>query len=239
MRTVAHVVISGLLLTAIMSPGVRPWSAYLRAASPTIEGVVQDQRGQVLSGASVVVLPEGGGVAVDATTDHDGTYSVTGLIDGSYRVDVWLPGFVGVRRNHVRPRADSIVRVDVVLSVRPVCECVWAGPPPRSEAIAGRVVDETGNPLPFAHLELAGPTYRETAYADLAGRFIITPPVGSQWSLLASDSVFGRAALQVTRGAVGPLVLRLRSAQGANVEDTERFNHECVCPGYFGGSGQH
>ena len=216
------------------SSGETQSSAAISVAAPAIiEGEVKDRIGQPLPGASVMALPERGGLATHTATDRDGRYHLEGLSQGTYHVDVSLPGFDGWRQNHVRVGSDGSTRVDAVLSVRPLCQCISSGLPAGPRSVPGQVVDEAGRPLPHARLEFVGPRRRERAYTDSEGRFLVSPPVEGTWSMVASDSGFASVMQQISRTTTAPLVFRLRFVGTQGLPDIEGFNRECPCPEYL------
>ena len=213
------------------SSGRTQTSATISAAAPAIiEGEVKDRSGQPLPGASVMALPERGGLATHTATDREGRYHLEGLSQGIYRVDVSLPGFDGWRQNHVRVGS---TQVDAVLSVRPLCECISSGLPAGPRSVPGQVVDEAGRPLPHSRLEFVGPRYRERAYTDGEGRFLVSPPVEGTWSMVASDSGFASVMQQISKATTAPLVFRLRFDGTQGLPDSEGFNRECQCQEYL------
>ena len=199
----------------------------------SIDGKVTDRIGHPLPGAAVVAVPQGGGQATHATTDGGGAYYLEGLSEGSYRVDFSVPGFGGLRQNHVRPSSDGRVRADIVLFVRPLCECVNSGPAAAAVIVPGQVVNEAGWPLPHARIQLVGQKVMETIYANSAGRFRVRPPAEGNWSIVASDSGFASVTQRISKTTKAPVVFRLRFADSRDLPDTEGFNHQCACPGYF------
>jgi len=204
-----------------------------RTTASAIEGEVKDEAGQRLPGVEVVVIPQRGGVATRTTSDGNGAYHVASLRQETYRVDFWLPGFQGTRHNHVQPGADGYARVDSILVIAPLCECVQTGPSPASRTVRGHVVDEAGEPLPHALLEFAGPTRREIAWSDVEGHFAVSPPAAGPWSVIASDSGFQPVTLEVSTATTGPLVFRLRFRGAQDLPPTERFKRGCACPEYL------
>ncbi|HEY0760550.1 MAG TPA: carboxypeptidase regulatory-like domain-containing protein [Acidisarcina sp.] len=76
-----------------------------------IGGVVQDPSGAVIPGATVTIVgPQG---TVETRTDGTGTFSVTGLTPGFYKVTVASPGF----KNYVSGRNEVVVDHTSNLSV--------------------------------------------------------------------------------------------------------------------------
>jgi hypothetical protein len=85
-RILQIAVLLGLL--SIASPVL-----YGQASSSAITGTITDQNGAAIPGATVTVKNELTGVSQDEVTDNSGFYSVEGLHDGRYTVDVTKPGF--------------------------------------------------------------------------------------------------------------------------------------------------
>ncbi len=201
------------------------------AQSSSIAGHVVDARGQTLPGVSVTVIPQSGGAARRAITGRDGTYRLDGLPEGTYRVDFELLGFDLFRRNHVQVRADEVAEANGELFVSAICECVDVKPPVAVRERDGQVVDESGQPLPHARLEIAGPTRREVAYADGEGRFRVRLPVADGWLLTATDSEFASVTVRASWNGGAPAVLTLHPVRTPRTADAERFSRACRCPG--------
>lgn len=73
----------GVVLEA--SSGGTQTSPPISVAAPAIiEGEVRDRVGQPLPGASVMALPERGGLATHTATDRDGGYHLQGLSQGTW-----------------------------------------------------------------------------------------------------------------------------------------------------------
>lgn len=99
---------------------------------------------------------------------------------------------------------------------------------------AGQVLDQSGNPLAHAHLELGIPAFTpgQGSYADRDGRFVVRLPMNASWPLRASDSGFAVATEHVSSNDDVPLVLKLAGAETIALPDTERLRRPC-CPSYF------
>jgi hypothetical protein len=77
-----------------------------------VRGVLTDNSGAVIPGASVSVV--GNGVERAAGTQIDGTFSITGLMPGQYTVHVAFPGFNPFDRN-VNVSSGTAVQVPITL----------------------------------------------------------------------------------------------------------------------------
>ena len=120
--------------------------------------VLDGRSGQPVQRARVVVVPrEGEGRGVVVLTDQNGQYAVTGLSPGRYTVEMSKPGFVTIAYGQRRPRqpatpvelreGQSLRGIDVVL--------------PPGGVVTGRIVDETGAPLPLTTVQVFRHVYRQ------------------------------------------------------------------------------
>src|ERR1700693_5468555 len=78
-----------------------------------ILGLVTDQTGAVLQGATVSVIDTQRGLARTLTTDSAGEYNAPNLIPGTYTVRVEAKGFKTLDRQNVALVVGSEVRVDL------------------------------------------------------------------------------------------------------------------------------
>src|SRR5436853_3520082 len=80
-----------------------------------ILGIVTDQTGGVISGATVTVIDTQRGVARTLMTDQAGEYNAPTLIPGTYTVRVQTNGFKQLERQNVLVEVGKDVRVDVTV----------------------------------------------------------------------------------------------------------------------------
>ena len=83
----------------------------------TVAGAVLDVAGKPIANAAVSVKNESTGSARQATTDADGRFSVSGLPDGLYTVEVSSPSFATSRRKGVKLAAGGTENVSIALNV--------------------------------------------------------------------------------------------------------------------------
>src|SRR6476469_3077914 len=123
MRRASFSVASRLFLVALYAC----WSAatlLAQAGAGAITGVVRDQAGAGIPGATIAVTElETNRQRLVASTS-DGVYTAPSLAPGSYRLDVQLPGFKSVRRDAVRVSTGETVRIDFELAIGNVSEQV-------------------------------------------------------------------------------------------------------------------
>lgn len=78
----------------------------------SVDGVVRDQTGLVVPGASVTLLP----IRAQATTDAEGRFRFEGLEAGHYRVKCELAGFGAAESHTIDLTSEKTARVDLILS---------------------------------------------------------------------------------------------------------------------------
>jgi outer membrane receptor protein involved in Fe transport len=121
-------------------------SAAEAQATGAISGVVADDSGAVLPGATVEATNQATAQVRTATTGSDGFYTLPLLPPGLYKVAATLTGFAPLTREGVRVTVAETARVDVVLKVGQVAETVvvQADAPlvETTNATLGIVIDE-------------------------------------------------------------------------------------------------
>ena len=95
--------------------GVLPAGA--QAGAGEITGIVKDQAGAAVPGATITVTDTRTNLQRVAVSSGDGVYTAASLAPGDYRLDVELPGFKPVRREGVRLATGEKARIDFDLSV--------------------------------------------------------------------------------------------------------------------------
>jgi hypothetical protein len=97
---------------------IHPGAVWAQPATGAIAGVVVDETGGVLPGASIVVRAAGGAVAAAGVTSDDGRYRVDSLAPGRHTVEFHLPNFAMLRRDvTVEAGAVSDVRATLRLTL--------------------------------------------------------------------------------------------------------------------------
>src|SRR5688500_7512228 len=69
------------------------YPAFAQQGTSEIRGVVRDQQGAVLPGATITVRNQDTGMFREAVTNADGTYFVSAIVPGRYEVAASLEGF--------------------------------------------------------------------------------------------------------------------------------------------------
>jgi hypothetical protein len=109
MRSVLAVV--GLAFLAFAS------GANAQQGTSSIRGRVLDAQGAVLPGVTVVVTHQESGIYREVVSNSDGSYLITGIVPGSYRVTAKLDGFKAYDRRDVLFEVGRSVTLDVILEV--------------------------------------------------------------------------------------------------------------------------
>ena len=110
MRGLAVVVLAGLLaLTSI--------PAAAQGQSSAVQGRVLDESGGALPGVVVLVTHQGSGTFRQVVSNADGSYFVTGILPGPYRITADLTGFKKYERPDVLLTVGNTATLDITLAV--------------------------------------------------------------------------------------------------------------------------
>jgi hypothetical protein len=122
-----------------------PVLAKAQVGSAALAGLVVDQDGAPVPGATVTATAVGTNLFRTQITDHNGGYVVTGLVPGVYQLRVDVNRFRPLTREGIRLATGETVRVDAQLQVGAVNETVTVradAPLLRSDTSAlGHVID--------------------------------------------------------------------------------------------------
>ncbi len=116
--------LSRLFLRAAWCVAASASFAFAQVAAGEITGVVRDQGGADVPGATVTVTHVATNRQRVATSSADGVYTAPGLPPGDYRMDVELSGFKSIRRDGIRVSTGEKARVDFNLEVGALSEQV-------------------------------------------------------------------------------------------------------------------
>jgi carboxypeptidase family protein/TonB-dependent receptor-like protein len=121
-----------LSLLAVLACLIGPAApAFAQVAGGTITGVVKDQAGSAVPGATITVTDVSTSRQRVVTSSRKGVYAATGLPPGTYRIDAELTGFRPLRRTGIRLSTGETAQLDLDLAVGDVREqvTVTAGAP--------------------------------------------------------------------------------------------------------------
>ena len=131
----------------------------------TIRGKVSDQNKAAVVGASVAVVNESTGLRRDATTDSDGSFTISNLpLTGKYQITASSNGFAAQTKNEIELRANEAASFEFVLSV--------SGAEPNEVTVFGTTEGVRADPLIGKRLD--SPTIDET---PILGRKATTLPL--------------------------------------------------------------
>jgi len=123
-----------------------PGSGLARDGAGALTGLVRDSQGGAIPGATIRVVSETTGAAVDAVTDGQGSYRIGDLTPGRYRIETTLDGF----ETDVRPLAIAIgqeLSVEVTLTPAHITEGV---------VVTARRVEEVVQDVPIPVSVISG-----------------------------------------------------------------------------------
>jgi len=106
-----------LCLAVVGACAVGVSSARAQTAAGEITGLVKDQAGAAVTGATITVTETRTNLQRVVVSTRDGVYTVASLVPGEYRLDIALAGFKSVRREGVRLATGEKARIDFDLAV--------------------------------------------------------------------------------------------------------------------------
>jgi outer membrane receptor protein involved in Fe transport len=125
-RTTSGVFILAFVLAflgiLLLIPGARAQST----TDGAISGLVTDQSGAVIPGASVVASNLGTGSTSSGTSDDSGRYLIFHLRPGTYSVEITAKGFAGFKATSIIVEVGRTTTVDATLGVQTLTETVVA-----------------------------------------------------------------------------------------------------------------
>ena len=95
-----------------------------QAGGSAIQGRVVDEQQALLPGVALVITHQDSGTFRETTTGPDGSYFVTGLPPGLYRVTADLPSFKKLTRSDVRLQLGATQTLELRLELGAIAESV-------------------------------------------------------------------------------------------------------------------
>ena len=99
-------------------------SAHAQVTTATLVGLVRDNSGAVIPGASVIATHEGTGVAREGVSDANGEFVLAALPSGPYALRIELTGFKTISQRGIELGAGQTVRQTFLLEVGAMSETV-------------------------------------------------------------------------------------------------------------------
>src|SRR5436190_24046987 len=111
-----------VLFTVLISTlaGVNAWGQ----ATAQISGAVHDQSGALLPGVEVTATQTGTGISRSAISNETGSYILTNLPIGPYRLEAALPGFRTFAQTGINLEVNASPTINVTLEVGQVTETI-------------------------------------------------------------------------------------------------------------------
>jgi hypothetical protein len=106
-----------LILAALGLLAVGVWPALAQQGQSSLQGRILDTSGAALPGVTVVVTHQGSGMFRQVVSNADGSYFVTGLVPGPYRVAAELIGFRKYERPDVLLQIGTTATLEITLEV--------------------------------------------------------------------------------------------------------------------------
>jgi len=140
-------------------------SGLFKGNTGAIGGTVTDQTGAAIAGAKINVESESGDVVASAIAKDDGTYVVSDLVPGFYKVKVNANGFMSFYLTDVHVASSALTTVDVTLHVGAVSESVEVSAAPATvETMSSAIAIAPGVSMPG----------RKTLVTGLSGSAVIS-----------------------------------------------------------------
>ena len=98
--------------------------AQAQSGRATVKGLVKDQQGNVVAGATVTLSDQNKNFTRTQTSNQDGAYVFTAIPPGTYKIEVEAAGFKKTLITDVQAAVDTSVVVDAALEVGQVTETV-------------------------------------------------------------------------------------------------------------------
>nr|PZN70632.1 MAG: hypothetical protein DIU55_10920 [Bacillota bacterium] len=189
-------------ITATLASGDRPPTFRLTRRDSTIDGVVMDLRGRPVGGAKVQLYVDGE-LAAEATAQDDGYYSLTADLTTATSAMLTATAFGytdgGAVLQSLPGPGEGLTQMLVLQ--------------PKRAVVMGRVLDEQGNPVAGATVELTleGDSALQLATTDAAGNYRLEVDLasGAAWAWLRVRPVTGVFAGSLTHGMDLAPVVRL------------------------------
>ncbi|HMF98584.1 MAG TPA: carboxypeptidase-like regulatory domain-containing protein, partial [Vicinamibacterales bacterium] len=118
MRRLATASLAGFL---VLLPAVL---AVAQGQSSAVQGHVTDESGSALPGVTVVVTHQGSGVFRQVVSNSDGSYFLTNIVPGPYRISAELTGFRKYERSDILLTVGNTATIDITLGIGALEESV-------------------------------------------------------------------------------------------------------------------
>ena len=104
-------------LTLLLALTLLPPAAFGQTGAASLTGIVSDQSGAKVPGATVTATNQATNVAYTAVSNEAGNYSITSVPVGRYVLKAELAGFKTATTEPIQAEAKAIVRFDFTLQL--------------------------------------------------------------------------------------------------------------------------
>jgi hypothetical protein len=175
MRIQSRFVTAALCLLAVVGL-LHPSSAMAQTGAASLTGIVSDQSGATVPGATVTATNQATNVTYTAVSNQAGNYTVTSLPVGTYVVKAELSSFKTAATKPIQLEAMQIARIDFKLELGALQETVEVSSDAQVLQTESAVVGEVISGSTLSALPLNG---RNTGQLSLLLPGVVTPNPGS------------------------------------------------------------
>ena len=175
MRIQSRFVTAALCLLAVVAL-LHPSSAMAQTGAASLTGIVTDQSGATVPGATVTATNQATNVTYTAVSNQAGNYTVTSLPVGTYVVKAELSSFKTAATKPIQLEAMQIARIDFKLELGALQETVEVSSDAQVLQTESAVVGEVISGSTLSALPLNG---RNTGQLSLLLPGVVTPNPGS------------------------------------------------------------
>ncbi len=175
MRIQSRFVTAALCLLAVVAL-LHPSSAMAQTGAASLTGIVSDQSGATVPGATVTATNQATNVTYTAVSNQAGNYTVTSLPVGTYVVKAELSSFKTAATKPIQLEAMQIARIDFKLELGALQETVEVSSDAQVLQTESAVVGEVISGSTLSALPLNG---RNTGQLSLLLPGVVTPNPGS------------------------------------------------------------
>ena len=189
MRIQSRFVTAALCLLAVVAL-LHPSSAMAQTGAASLTGIVSDQSGATVPGATVTATNQATNVTYTAVSNQAGNYTVTSLPVGTYVVKAELSSFKTAATKPIQLEAMQIARIDFKLELGALQETVEVSSDAQVLQTESAVVGEVISGSTLSALPLNG---RNTGQLSLLLPGVVTPNPGS---FTGDPQLLGRPAVR-------------------------------------------
>ncbi len=179
-----------IVLALLVASGGLAGAARAQAVGAALSGLITDERGGAVPGATVSIKNLGTGVVREASSNGDGFYSAPNLLPGTYEVRVGAQGFQTSVQKDVRLTVGAQQALNVSLQVGQLNQTVEVSATPPDVQTASSTISATVDSTTVRELPLNGRDWTSLAALE-PGVTSIPNQVGTGFSANKGNRGFG------------------------------------------------